>query len=383
MSAAINWFFETVQTPNIKLIVGSSVATTLVVITITRLALQSTPRKTIPSPRDTLIPKLSKAEQDDLPYPPDAFPGARDVASPYGTIRVYEWGPEVGRKVLLIHGISTPCVALGGVAQGLVEKGCRVMLMDLWGRGYSDSVDLPHDSRLYTTEILLAITSSLLAWTGSDNGFSLIGYSLGGGISADFASCFPDMVKSVVLLAPAGLIRPHHFVWQSRLMYSTGIIPDSWLRWIVRRRLQSRPVHSTVHKRPNVEDTVKEEIKGKSSSFENAPLSKSRPGVTVASAVQWQVENHVGFVNSFMSSIRFASITGKQETWKKLGLRKDKIMIIAGTTDAVIVQKELEADASVALGADKVEWKVLEGGHDFPITSANKVVQEVSGFWGI
>lgn len=70
------------------------------------------------------------------------------------------------------------------------------MLFDLWGRGYSDSVDLPHDDRLYTTEILLALTSSPLAWT--PGGFSLIGYSLGGGIAADFASSFPNIVKSLV-----------------------------------------------------------------------------------------------------------------------------------------------------------------------------------------
>jgi len=70
------------------------------------------------------------------------------------------------------------------------------MLFDLWGRGYSDSVDLPHDSRLYTTEILLAITSSPIAWT--PEGFSLIGYSLGGGICADFTAAFPEMVKSLV-----------------------------------------------------------------------------------------------------------------------------------------------------------------------------------------
>lgn len=70
------------------------------------------------------------------------------------------------------------------------------MLFDLWGRGYSDSVDLPHDSRLYSTEILLALTSSPLAWT--PGGFSLIGYSLGGGIAADFAASSPELVKSLV-----------------------------------------------------------------------------------------------------------------------------------------------------------------------------------------
>ena len=81
------------------------------------------------------------------------------------------------------------------------------MLLDLWGRGYTDSVDLIHDSRLYTIEILLAITSSPLCWTGSGSGFSLIHYSLGGGIAADFTRYFPEMVKSVVLLAPSALVR--------------------------------------------------------------------------------------------------------------------------------------------------------------------------------
>ena len=65
---------------------------------------------------------------ETLPYPPDALPGARDVDSPYGSIRVYEWGPEDGEKILLIHGISTPSIALTDLANKLVGKGCRVML---------------------------------------------------------------------------------------------------------------------------------------------------------------------------------------------------------------------------------------------------------------
>ena len=71
----------------------------------------STPdNEIIPSP---LEPKLSEAEADALPYAPDAYPGARDVVSPYGSLRVYEWGLEGGRKVVLVHGISNPSIALG------------------------------------------------------------------------------------------------------------------------------------------------------------------------------------------------------------------------------------------------------------------------------
>jgi hypothetical protein len=88
-------------------------------------------RAVVASPRSRVLDRLSKDELAKLPYPLDALPGARDVQSPAGSIRVYEFGPENGRKVLLIHGVSTPCLALGGVAHGLVEKGCRVMLFDL------------------------------------------------------------------------------------------------------------------------------------------------------------------------------------------------------------------------------------------------------------
>ena len=260
-----------------------------------------------------------------------------------GTIRVYEWGPEKGRKVLLVHGISTPCVSLGGIANALVEKGCRVLLLDLWGRGYSDSVDLPHDSRLYATEILIALTSSPLAWT--PEGFSLIGYSLGGGIAADFASSFPNLVRSLVLLAPAGLIRSHHFGWQSKLMF-TFTLPTGFVEWVVRRRLSTGRVHSGMQKSTpkTAEAAVNEEIRGaRNEAFESARLSKIRPEVTVAAAVQWQLEHHDGFVRSFVSSIQHSSIERKPETvasWTKLGLRNDKVIIMVGSTDPLIIPSE-------------------------------------------
>jgi pimeloyl-ACP methyl ester carboxylesterase len=176
----------------------------------------------------------------------------------------------------------------------------------------------PHDSRLYATEILLAITSSPLSWT--PEGFSLIGYSLGGGICADFASSFPNLVNGIVLLAPAGLIRPHHFTWKNRLMYS-GILPQSLLQSVVRRSQKA-------------EAATSEEFKD-----ESPPLSRSRPDVTIGSVVQWQVNNHPGFTYSFVSSLQNASIgltAERRELWKKLGLRKDRVIVVAGSTDLIM-----------------------------------------------
>lgn len=88
----------------------------------------SGPKAPAPSPKSTVLPGLSSSQRDALPYPPDLLPGGRDVETPFGSLRVYEWGPSDGEKVLLLHGIGTPCLALGEMAKSLVAKGCRVML---------------------------------------------------------------------------------------------------------------------------------------------------------------------------------------------------------------------------------------------------------------
>ena len=64
-------------------------------------------------------------------YRKDAIPGGRSVETPYGIIRVYEWGPEDGEKVLLIHGISAPALTVSGLADELALKGHRVLIFGM------------------------------------------------------------------------------------------------------------------------------------------------------------------------------------------------------------------------------------------------------------
>lgn len=92
------------------------------------LSRQASKTKIIPSPRSTLLPHLDVDEVAALVYPPDLLPGGRNVETPYGTMRVFEWGPEDGEKVLLLHGVGTPAIALGQLAKELVRGGYRVML---------------------------------------------------------------------------------------------------------------------------------------------------------------------------------------------------------------------------------------------------------------
>ena len=354
---------------------------------------------TLHSPLSTLS-NLSDKEIADLPYPPDVLPGARDVDTPFGSIRVFEFGPEDGRKVLLIHGISTPAIALGGVTHALVDHGCRVMLFDLFGRGYSDTPgDLAHDIRLFTTQILLVLASSPLSWTGRGSSkFSLIGYSLGGGIAATFTSYFPDMIDSLILFAPAGILRPYHISRTSHIIYSEGIIPESLLQRLVRRRLRTpmatplKPTGKEDDKSVSATEAVAAETTTPSlESNSRAVLSKSRPNVTVEQAVLFQLDNYPGFIHAFMSSIRHGPIRYQHDRWRIVGERlsqqnkrdgtNKKVMIVLGKNDPIIIEREVREDAEVLLQGN-VEFFTLEAGHEVPITRGREIGERIVEFWG-
>ncbi|KAF1349987.1 Alpha/Beta hydrolase protein [Delphinella strobiligena] len=317
--------------------------------------------KIIESPLSQVL-ALTQTEQERLSFPPDVVPGARDMSTPYGSIRVHEWGPEDGRRMLLVHGISTPGIALYSVADELVKNGCRVMFHDLWGRGFSDTPDpakYPQDVKLFTTQILIVLASSPLSWTGPQ-GFTLIGYSLGGGIAATFTSLYPGLVESLILVAPAGLMRPARIHWTSRLIYG-GFLPSWLVSWL--------------------------------------PLFPGRSSVSVADAVNWQLHSHAGFLPAFISSIQHAPISNQHAHWRKigsklatqresrsaenqrLGLREGKVLLILGKTDDVVFSGDVSQDAKEVLGEDSVDIKFLEGGHDLPVVAAHAITETILAFW--
>ncbi|KAF3352277.1 hypothetical protein VdG1_09230 [Verticillium dahliae VDG1] len=271
------------------------------------------------SPRWTVLPSLSALQRDELPYPPDLLPGGRDVETPYGSLRVYEWGPDAGEKVLLLHGIGTPCIALGEMARALADAGHRVMLFDFFGRGYSDSpTDVPHDARLYNTQLHLALASSPLPWSGAD-AFHLVGYSLGGAIAASFARHVPHALRSLVLVAPAGLVRPRH------LAVHPGFVPAyrSTIRWA--------PIYGQDH-------------------GEWAPLR----GI----------------------------LEERRAGREKNGLKGGRVCFVVGETDPVIVAGELEQDARLVLGEDAVDMRVVKGaGHEVGITGGREVAGIAMRYW--
>ncbi|KAI1870136.1 hypothetical protein JX265_006306 [Neoarthrinium moseri] len=351
------------------------------------------------SPKSTLLNGLSERELAALPYPPGVLPGGRDVSTPYGSIRVYEWGPEDGEKVLFLHGISTPVISLGDLAHELSGKGYRVMLFDLFGRGYSDAPsDLTYDARLYVTQILLVLASSPISWSK----FHLVGYSLGGCLAVSFARYYPHLLESLTSIAGGGLIRPHHVGWQSKLLYNAGILPEWAVRYLVRRRIRpsAAPPRAAGGTDIMAAESKMQPGNGDASGgngFDSASISRYRPGVKVSSVVAWQIDHHEGFINAFLSTIRNAPIYSPQQDWAALssilrerrqakdsllpqGLEGGKILLILGKDDPVVVPSETIDDAEKALGKDGVQAVILPAGHELPITLSIEVANCIDSF---
>ncbi|KAK4218869.1 alpha/beta-hydrolase [Rhypophila decipiens] len=346
-----------------------------------------------------LLDQLSGNEMQALPYTPNSLPGGRLVDTPYGSMQVYEWGPLEGDKVLLLPGISTPVPSLGNLGEGLVRRGYRVMMFDLYGRGWSDNpTDVPHDEQLYVSQIMFALASSQLSWTGS-SALHLFGYSLGGGLAISFARYFPDMLKSLSLLAPAGLIRRDHLNWRGRLLYSrASILPEWLLTLLVKKRLEPPVLPAAVVSLPSSKQSSGNGDASGGNAFDQAVIWPDRPQVTVAALVSWQLKHHSGFPPAFMSTMRHAPIFEQQEAWSVVAGHMEKkrrndslshrsarrngvVLLIQGTEDTVILPSEMVADAEAVFGKEGVDTVLLEGGHEIPITKPKMVADALVSHW--
>ena len=134
----------------------------------------------------------------------------------------YEWkGARTGPVAVCVHGLTSPSFVWGPVARGLGDLGFRVLVYDLYGRGYSDRPGGQQDGAFFNQQL-----ADLLAHLNVENDITLLGYSMGGAIAPGFAAAHPDMLRQMVLIAPAGL--GHDLGPASRLMANLGVF-GTWL----------------------------------------------------------------------------------------------------------------------------------------------------------
>ncbi|EOQ99524.1 hypothetical protein E3P77_03384 [Wallemia ichthyophaga] len=279
----------------------------------------------------------------DEVYPPDAFPGGGDVRLPHGRIKYYILGPQEGEKIVLVHGFSSPCIIWRELAVSLAGAGYRVLMYDHYGRGYSDHPIVEYSGALYTCTLAL-----LMHHVGFARA-TLCGLSMGGPIVVNFADVFPDMVNSIILLAPAGLMDDAPFTTARSIDPKSFIEAPHWLRRILK---PSGPANYNASEMP---DNLR-------------MLAKM-------SAIQGQ---RTPFVHALLSTLREGILFNQDEVFKAVGRRGRRVHIVWGTADNIVPyslsKRMLEYMPQASLDT------IVDGGHDLAITNADHVHRSIVAF---
>lgn len=189
--------------------------------------------------------------------------------------------------------------------------------------------------------------------------------------------------------------------WTSKFLYG-GFLPRKLVEYLVWRRLGGIDASSSASQNTTDEKNKITPIQAAEQETPSHPalapdssaqISPRRPSVSIAKVVAWQLHHHAGFVASFVSSIQHAPISAQHSIWKRIGesqhltippsqrLLEGKVLLLLAKDDNVVIADEISQDAQSALGPDAVEIRVLDGGHELPVTDAEIVARTILDFW--
>jgi pimeloyl-ACP methyl ester carboxylesterase len=249
----------------------------------------------------------------------------------------YRWlGAEDGPVAVCVHGLTTPSFVWERVAEALGRMGYRVLVYDLYGRGYSGRPRGAQDCAFFARQL-----SDLLEDQDVRGDITLLGYSMGGIIAPAFAAQHPGMIRQLVLLAPAGI--GHDLGPASRLLAQTGLF-GTWAMLSVYGRSMRRAL---------------EVERGQPSGV---------PGIVDMQIAQLR---HRGFLPAVLSSLRGALDADMEEAHRAVAGAGIPVLAIWAETDEVIPVAGRDTLAGWSPGA--LQEVVPEAGHALPYSHDSAV----------
>lgn len=226
--------------------------------------------------------------------------------------------------------------------------------------------------------------SSSLSWLGSGDSFSIVGYSLGGPISLAFAGAFPELVRSLVLFGPAGLLHRLPEGYDDSILLHPELAPSKEaIREAVRQILGVKPSDPPL--------IITRDQEG-AASLEGGPC-RVEQSFDMAAIYQWQFDYHKGHVHSFQDTVRYGPLQHREDLWSKVcdilagrtrpdsPLHGSKLLAFFGRDDDIVVGQETTEDILKLLPPDHLQVEYLPGGHGFPYPNSEKITQTILSFW--
>ncbi|MEP3442754.1 MAG: alpha/beta hydrolase [Sulfitobacter sp.] len=262
---------------------------------------------------------------------------------PKGVTHYHQSGPVDGPLIVCVHGLTTPSFVWAPLAKGLAGMGFRILVYDLYGRGYSDRPKGAQTKAFFTDQL-----EDLLEHLKIEAPFHMIGYSMGAAIAAGFAAAHPGRVRRLVLLAPAGMhLSTTPLV---RFIRDRGLL-GAWLM------LAAYPFQ------------MRRGIQTETTRGQATPL--------IAEGQRAQLD-YRGFVPAVLSSLR--GILRRPMESEHLSLRRTKLPLLAlwGAEDAVIPASAMGQLA--VWNRDALHEVIEDAGHGLPYSHADRLLPHIAAF---
>lgn len=262
-----------------------------------------------------------------------------------GTMHVRVQGPADGPVVLLVHGAGTGGFAFRNWIKPLSDAGFRVIVPDLFAYGYSDRPSAAHDKAFLMDQL-----GALLKALDVVGPVHVVGTSMGGAIATDFAAENPERVRSVTLVAPAGLGQ----VEVSKTLLTNVLLAPVIGDWMAR-------VFGATLLEGGVARTLAD-----------APAA--------AGIVEWMREQatYRGFAEGQLNIFRNYNVQDRLEAYDALGRSGLPVLAIWGTADAIIPF----AQSRVLLArVPQAKLEPMEGEpHGLPLRKPDTLIPLVQSF---
>ena len=248
--------------------------------------------------------------------------------------------------IVLVHGFATPSFVWNGILEDLLSTGRRVLTYDHFGRGYSDRPKEKYNINFYVDTL-----EELLTLLKVSEDLHLIGYSMGGPISALFSHRNKRKIKTLNLIAPAGYIPEPHWAMKLFIMPIVGDYLFKAFPLIYKNISASETENSDDPKAIGKEE------------FENHFLQQTL---------------YRGFTDSLLSTARNFNMTDSSEAFKKIGLDRINTQVIWGTHDGICPISGLE---KLKLDIPEIIFKeIKDGTHDITYRQPSEVGKYLSDF---
>ncbi|KAJ5225043.1 hypothetical protein N7468_006268 [Penicillium chermesinum] len=252
-------------------------------------------------------------------------------------------------RVFLVHGVQTPALGLQPLVTALKSRfaSTHFVLVDLWGHGLTDTPVAAHESALFH-----ALIEAVMARLGWDNAH-FIGYSFGGATVTSFAAKYPARVSSLVLIAPAGLIKSASFDETQRGYLAGGEgLEERASAWIF------------------------EYLEGGKLVVPSDWRERVAQGEVVAEAVrEWELREHAGHRASVVGIFRDGGVLDQHAAFAEVAKKDIRCLSILGELDTVCSEQDLRG-----VGMEDIAI-VPRVGHAVARQRVPEVAQLIESFW--